>query len=1027
MSPRIALVLTLGIASASAAEVTLDAHRFTLPEGYTIEVAAGADLVPRPMAAAFDEQGRLYVTDSSGSNAKTDQQLIDRPHRVVRLEDTDGDGRFDRSIVFADRLMLPQGAMWREGSLYVAAPPSIWKLTDSDGDGIADQREEWYAGQTLTGCANDLHGPYAAPDGWIYWCKGAFAEQTHERPGRPPLRDRASHIFRCRADGSGVESVMSGGMDNPVDVDFTRTGEPIFTSTFLDLSGDGKRDGLGHSVYGGVFPKVNDVTDGVTRTGELLPAMAHFGPGAPCGFTRIEGRGLGDDLRDNFLACLFNLHKVTRHALEPVGSTFRTRDSDFLRSDNADFHPTDVIEDADGSLLVVDTGGWYKLCCPTSQLAKPDVLGAIYRIRRTGAPKITDPRGLQLDWAKADAATLAARLADERPAVAARAATSLATLGAAALVPVGEFVKANAGDSRQRALWVLSRIADPAALPPVRAALTDAAPEIRQTAAKILGLRRDPAAVPPLIAQLADASPALRRVAAEALGRIGDRVAVFALLAATRAADVDRFLEHALIYALIEIGAADATAAGLAEDRPVAERRAALIALSEMDQPGVSARTVFALLAAPDAGLKTTAAWVAGRHPEWAGEVATFFREQLTAPTLSAADRENLESLLASMARDPAVQQLITDLLRGTAPAAITSALRAIDRAELKTTPLDWLEPLSTLLTVVRHPVAVDAANRFISRKEAALLIPALLTFAGDEKQREDLRLLALSNLPAGSLAPDAALFTLLTAQLADLHSAARIAAALILARARLNDPQRDALIALLPTLGALEFTRLLPAFERPLAAPAATRLLDALARSPALASCPPQSLRAIFAKLPADSQPAAEQLLARFNFDTTQQRAKLDAIAAELPSGDIRRGQLVFNSAKAACTICHAMGYLGGKFGPDLTAIGEVRNERDLLEAIVFPSASLVRSYEPMRVRLKAGTELAGLVLRESGDALTLGFAPGVEQRIARSDIAELQPGTTSLMPQGFDQLLTRAELADLVAFLRASTRKPR
>ena len=56
-------------------------------------------------------------------------------------------------------------------------------------------------------------------------------------------------------------------------------------------------------------------------------------------------------------------------------------------SDNIDFHPTDVIEDADGSLLIVDTGGWYKLCCPTSQLVKPDVTGAIYRVKKVGAHK----------------------------------------------------------------------------------------------------------------------------------------------------------------------------------------------------------------------------------------------------------------------------------------------------------------------------------------------------------------------------------------------------------------------------------------------------------------------------------------------------------------------------------------------------------------------------------------------------------------------------------------------------------------
>src|SRR2546430_3044226 len=229
-----------------------------VPEGFEVERVAGPPLVDRPIVADFDELGRLYVADSSGSNDKVEIQLQDKPHRIVRLEDTDGDGRFDKSVVFADKMMFPEGCMWFEGSLYVAAPPSIWKLTDTNGDGVADKREEWFQGKTLTGCANDLHGPFLGPDGWIYWCKGAFATQTYQRPGRRPLVTRAAHIFRARPDGSGIEPVLTGGMDNPVGLAFTPGGERIFSTTVLQHPRNGLRDGLIHAVYGGISGQDHD-------------------------------------------------------------------------------------------------------------------------------------------------------------------------------------------------------------------------------------------------------------------------------------------------------------------------------------------------------------------------------------------------------------------------------------------------------------------------------------------------------------------------------------------------------------------------------------------------------------------------------------------------------------------------------------------------------------------------------------------------------------------------------------------------
>src|SRR5262249_1140191 len=202
------------VAEAGGRAVTIGSHTFPLPAGFDIELVAAPPLVDRPIHADFDERGRLYVCEASGTNDKVEKQLAEKPHRVLRLEDSDGDGRFDRRTIFADGMMLPEGMLWHQGSVYVAAPPSIWKLTDTDDDGIAALREEWSQGKTLTGCANDLPGPYLGLDGWIYWCKGAFAEQTYSRPGRAPLVTRAAHIFRARPDGTGIEPVMTGGMDN---------------------------------------------------------------------------------------------------------------------------------------------------------------------------------------------------------------------------------------------------------------------------------------------------------------------------------------------------------------------------------------------------------------------------------------------------------------------------------------------------------------------------------------------------------------------------------------------------------------------------------------------------------------------------------------------------------------------------------------------------------------------------------------------------------------------------------------------
>jgi putative heme-binding domain-containing protein len=170
--------------------------------------------------------------------------------------------------------------------------------------------------------------------------------------------------------------------------------------------------------------------------------------------------------------------------------------------------------------------------------------------------------------------------------------------------------------------------------------------------------------------------------------------------------------------------------------------------------------------------------------------------------------------------------------------------------------------------------------------------------------------------------------------------------------------------------------------------------------------------------------QERGKALLVRLNVDLEKQKAHLDEMLASLPAGDIRRGQAVFNSPKTACLTCHAIGYVGGQVGPDLTNIGQARTERDLLESVIYPSASFVRSYEPMIVVTKSGDEYSGVVRRDAPDEVLLATGLNTEMRIARPEIGEMRPGAVSIMPAGLDEQLSRQELADLVTFLKATKR---
>jgi putative heme-binding domain-containing protein len=538
---------------------------------------------------------------------------------------------------------------------------------------------------------------------------------------------------------------------------------------------------------------------------------------------------------------------------------------------------------------------------------------------------------------------------------------------------------------------------------------------------------RDAGALAQIRAALRSGGPAVQRAAAEALGRIGAREAVADLLAAAAGA-ADRVLEHSLTYALIETGDAAATTEGLRASA-AGTQRAALIALDQIG--GLSSEAVVQRLDATDDVVRQTAWWIAERHPEWSGALVPFFAARLD----RAAPDEALGQRLALFASDPAIRDLLArSVTTGEARArmtaltamsiAATSAVPAATR--VKELPAAWVDALSRALasedddSVARALSVVRAIPP--AKSGGPNLEDALLALARNRSRTAALRVEALAARQAGSTL-DAGGFALLRARLAATQPAGlRASSAAAIEKSRLDGDQLLALAGALASAGPLELPRLLPPFEATTDEKVGLALIAGLDRSSSRSTVRADILRPRLAKYPESVRTAGDALLASIDKDAAKQAERLNALLGSVQGGDVVRGQAVFNSPKAACLSCHAIGYVGGRLGPDLTRVGQVRGERDLLEAVVFPSASFARGFEPMAVRTRSGVRHAGVLRSDSPEEVVLTEVGGAELRIARRDITEIEPGTVSLMPPGYGEILTTQELADLLAFLRAA-----
>lgn len=1016
--------------------VVLDGIPFTIPQGCVLTRVAGPEMVTWPIVASWDPDGNLMVAESVWNKESVQQQLVSRPHRIVRLIDSDGDGVLDRRVVVAEGLSFPEGVLCVGRDMWVAAPPEIWKLTDTDGDGIYESREVWFDGKTLTHCANDLHGPWLGPDGWIYWSKSAFAEQTHEVLSGAEWKSSASHLYRRHPQGGPIDPIMTGGMDNLVDVAWLPNGERFFCATFLHHPRHGARDGIGQAAYGAVFGKPHAVLNGHPRTGPLMAPTVELGPAAPAGLLSLrtvspelqsalngamsKSTPTGSEPRSAgfLLSAQFNLQKIGLHELSRESNTaeYTSKSIDLMTSSRVDFHPVDVLLDRDGSLLIVDTGGWYDLCCPSSGTDQRIAVGGIYRLT-----------GVTEDRAATDDPRVHGLLASEGGDKSSDGAEAASSTGVSS-------------SERVRRVWELAKRwmenQDRDAQEAMLAAARDADVDVRVAALHGIALHRWEEARDVLRENLSSEDGRCVRLAAEGLGRIGvkddaDAILERLLRPVSERRGLERWVEHGLLYALIE----GAEAQDLRRHLSNPEERMVQAAVRVLEEKGqlqlADLDGVLRLAASETPETSQFGLEVLEKHSEWSPGAAAWLAMQWSESESPPPTR--LAPLVARWSGNAIVQQLVeqrwSQLDRSTLGQrqfwlAIVRAMGPMPMPE------NWVPAIARWIDTVTEPEAEELAGVLAnavwsgSREPIQLAIQRrldrarkLLDPATASTHASWLRW--MKAMPEGTDLPEedeTLLVASTTSERPDLRSIA------------IEGLRKRSLQSLTAINGLMEHLSEYTPLELPVVVESVLkhrtpdeddRLLAALLRLETAKTLSIESCLAMLRDRPEGVQSAWRDGLTGIQRPPEEIAVAVDAWLAKLPAGDPGQGYQVFRSARAACSACHQVGYVGGNVGPELSRIGKSRTRRDLLEAILFPSARLEQGYRSVKFRTVEGEVLMGLVTGETATHVEIQVAVDRKVSLARDSIEAREPSNVSVMPAGLDQQLSPQELADLIAFL--------
>jgi len=253
--------------------------------------------------------------------------------------------------------------------------------------------------------------------------------------------------------------------------------------------------------------------------------------------------------------------------------------------------------------------------------------------------------------------------------------------------------------------------------------------------------------------------------------------------------------------------------------------------------------------------------------------------------------------------------------------------------------------------------------------------------------------------------------------------AAAKIQAAAMLARASHAKEEQLRLATAFASVGPIELKELLPLIRASKDEAVLRAMVTELAKNPAMSSLQESLYRTALADKPTDLfekivLPAYQKAM-----ETTEAKKRLLGPLSDkaITLGDAKAGRAVFGAGKGTCIACHKIGDLGRAIGPDLSKIGAIRTERDLLESILFPSNTLARDYEAHIIETSGGETITGVIRSHTAEGLLVVDVAGQERNVPHGSITGNTALTTSLMPMGLDTTLPEQELLDLVAYLRS------